>query len=218
MKNYLKTFIVFVISLTIFNTINAATDPFYSCDPVIDAWVKANKNEFSNISRTELVKFTSVEKQMAIFRSFTPQRKAQIWNDKIAAFLSEQTLNEKEIKFIVEITSAISLENLFDAKNKKTFELVTEAWEKRMKSELGWSQNKIMSFSYSWMTETELKELFTTFFLQSSSGCICNSSYWCLWINRGVCAIGGCSIGGECGFLGSKQCQGMCVTIEEPQQ
>ena len=89
--------LLFLIS---FANIGCQDETCYSCDKEINSWAKENLESLKTMNRSELVILSS-GKQRAAFRTFTPQKRKQLWLDKFKQIeslnFSKEELNHLKI-------------------------------------------------------------------------------------------------------------------------
>ncbi len=220
MKHSHKIFIsIIVLVLAIVNACEY-TDFEYSCDPIIDEYVKNNKKALSDISIDKLLSY-DVGLQRAIFSSWDYRKKHDIWIEKLYLILENENLTCLEENHIIELINHIS-ENYFlpesFTENQNTNSIFSQYWIEYAQSDLGWTDKYIALIVYRLYTNEEqlIKELSSinelrTNVLTDNEGeysCNCNSSAdFCGIMN---CGAGICNITSGCGWLWSQECNGIC--------
>jgi len=70
----------------------------YSCDDTVNEWVKENKTLIESFNRSELMQL-ELSKQRAAFRILSPEKRKEIWLDKILYVKENELSNDEKIHF-----------------------------------------------------------------------------------------------------------------------
>lgn len=202
----------------------------YSCDPVVDEWVKENKRSFQDITR-EQIGLLPMGLQKSVFLALKPEKQFQLWFEKFAIVREqwdvpvqeiidevfevfdvswyECPLTDERIEFIEKIEHEI-LTNLMDS-----IDYVINFCLLSTEDELVRLKNP-EEIDYSWISfPSEIKV--EDFSKEAPGGggssvfdCKCEWHVTCLW-SQSLCIKGGCrkTVKG-CGFGFSKPCTGTC--------
>ncbi len=92
-----KIVLLFVSLASLMISCSTDEDLAFSCDPIVDQWVKANYNELQTISRQDFISLPDESYQRATYASFSPQKQMELWETKINEALElDWTPQEKE--------------------------------------------------------------------------------------------------------------------------
>lgn len=190
----------------------------FSCDPVIDQYVKENRDELLTVSVTEFADF-DLPLQKAVYNSWDAQKKRDAWISKIKHVLSYGSFTEPEILHLQKLISHIN-SNYFDEMSiqngRESRYLFEDEWINYTADKLGWSDQYIAFLIYRLYTEqyqfndelSMLRVLSSDVATNSEGSCTCNtSSDYC---DTFYCHSGGCSTTSGCGWLWTEQCNGVC--------
>jgi len=187
----------------------------FSCDPVLNDYVSANKETLKQITISELAS-SDLAFQQAVFRSFDAVKKREIWLNKIQILLETQEYSEDAYLHITKLFDYISVgffeKDNIDSHSKENAEFASD-WIKYAKNNLGWSNKDVAFVIYRLYTKQDQfnAELNSLIKIQqkatTNSECNCNSSTdFCF----GSCNAGSCAISSACGFAWSQECNGVC--------
>lgn len=197
-------------------------DTQFSCDPVINEYVSTHQDELSLISVSELAS-SDIIFQQAVFRSFSPAKKREVWLEKIQILLNSQYYSEAECLHLIKLREHIS-EDYFTVENIETLKAERQAfsseWILFAKQNLFWTNTDISFIVYTLFTtkaqfESELEFMNS---VQSQSvdisgdpvTCGCNvDSNFC----PHSCIYSGCTITTGCGWFWTETCNGMCSSV-----
>ena len=186
----------------------------YSCDPEINDWVTGNKDDYSNISRDELVKF-AYDKQSALWVSFLPAQKAKIYQSKYKYLMELNNLSEKEKEYLTDLYRQITPTLYSSDKEGKKLTEFYEKWKNEVMDKFGWENIDVYFYAETWFTYDEFWKWVE--FKKSPSvktgkelNCDCISSAGC--IGRGLCDTNNkCKAGKKkCGAASNEDCTGLC--------
>lgn len=191
--------------------------PLYSCDPTLNEIITNHLTQYAQYTIKE-ISTTDITVQRAIFRSFEPAKKREVWIEKIKFLLENENYNTDEHAHVAKLLDQLT-ENYFDKDSIKI-----EAgkrlqffmnWKSYAINRLDWS-NKYITFVISRLyTRAEqldaeisaIKVLKQQPIADAESSCNCNSNYdYC---PGGICEQGNCSLPGCGGFMAST-CNGTC--------
>ena len=191
--------------------------PLYSCDPVINEYVTNNKEELTTLTVKDLSS-ADLQFQQAVFRSYSPEKKREIWIQKINSLLENEEYCEDEYAHIKKILNHLSSDYFTPERlnsNADQRSQFASEWINYAKKNLGWTDKQVAFVVYRIYTsqtqfELELKAL-AAIQQQSTSNsegsCDCNiSENYC----PSNCRSGKCNITSGCGWLWSGSCNGTC--------
>lgn len=227
--------IVFMLWSTMLLMTSCSVDETYSCDPIVDDWVKANYAQLQDITRGEFLSLPNVDIQRATFRAVSQQKRIELWLHKIDELLDlPWTTAEKEhldlLKVLVEANSSW-FQDREDLSSKEiqyiddNLELTMYAWADYAKNEFGWTNRMVNAMVCSFDRVPDLESLQYNLEETRSNitidpgdeppivnyNCDCNQ-------NRDECrsnttckesnCVGDNGLG--CGYLGAQKCDGEC--------
>ena len=166
MKTVRKTmFILSLLGLFIgmFSLVSCKKEKQYSCDQEIHNWAKENIDRFQEITREQLATLP-VELAQAAYRTLTPEKKFEMWNDKFDIVYSQWDAPVREM--IDEIKSHMSV-SWFDPDLGAIDRDYIDSWENIMLTEWMDSTNYYLNFC---MIHTE-KELDTLAYSSGGNEC-----------------------------------------------
>lgn len=192
----------------------------YSCDPVLNEIVTEHLQEYVSYTIQDIGN-KSFPVQQAIFRTYTPQKKREIWLGKINWLLKNENYSSKEYFHVGKLLKMLT-ENYFDPDTLKATvserEQFKTAWINYSTDSLGWTKSKIIFTAYRLYTdplkykaETEaLASLRSKAAADGENNCNCGGS--------GDCGSGlmcsdstSCSATSSgCGWFMTSGCTGIC--------
>ena len=215
----MKTFCTILFSLLMFAS--CRQDQLeYSCDPVINDYVSIHKAEFLKYAVVDLATSDPLMQQ-AIFRSFTPEKKREIWLQKIHYLLDNEPYSAAEYAHVEKLLDQLH-ENYF---SKENLELEANLrsqfasnWINYAKNSLGWS-NKYIAFVvfrvYTSQVQFDAEISALKVIRQNASAnteggtCNCNTGNdYCPSMTN--CGAGSCMITTGCGWFWTETCNGEC--------
>ena len=226
-------YITFFVALIIFGGCTKE-DRKYSCNPVVDEWVKESKGSFQGITR-EQIGLLPMGLQKSVFLALKPEKQLQLWLDKLAIVREQWGAPVQEIIDIVFETIDVSwYENpLTDERlgfvEKIEYEILTSLMDSidyvmnfcllSTEEELVKLKNP-EEIDYSWINfPPEIKiEDFSKEVPGGSGGaggsfiadCKCEWHVTCVW-SQSPCIKEGCNETEKgCGFGFVKPCTGTC--------
>ncbi|MFU8843301.1 MAG: bacteriocin fulvocin C-related protein [Bacteroidales bacterium] len=223
---------IFVISISIISlSCNKSNEEQYSCDPQVNEWTVKYKSSFLDMTREQLA-LVPIKYQGAIYETFSPEKKADFWKEKINIVLSydcEPLLKEK----IMELYSSIDVEDYdreaTEPPSGSTLDFV-ENWENYiLENQLVDSVTFVVNFctlltfdeidylinhsdkiDLSWLNGNE--ELIIDGPGGGGGGidCRCRYDIYCSIFLNVECVNGGCNKVYRCGVAGNSACNGLC--------
>lgn len=206
-----------IILLTAFAVFSCADDELkYSCDPELDKFVIENQSELKSAGITELSTYDD-DLQRAAYRSFTPEKKHEVWSEKFTVLASDEQYSEAEQVHITSLQQQLSIE-LFNPENNEAFigfmEFYT-TWENTAQNVLNWD-NSMLAFVTSSLSLYYSDFMFGTTTMSPTvpiggeecdckrSSDACPSGFYC----KEVVCNNDSSDG--CGILWLEECDGAC--------
>lgn len=193
----------------------------YSCDPVLNEIVTSHIQEYVQFTVKDLIVY-DLHAQQAIFRSYTPEKKREIWLEKIHYLLENEGYSSEEYVHVAKLLELLH-ENCFNPGTIKAEALqrtqFNASWISYAQNSLGWSEKYIAFVVYRLYTNQTQFEAETKAFLSlkrkaaadSENGdCLCNDSLFCGLGSS--CIDNGCDkISQGCGLLWKYDCVGQCL-------
>jgi hypothetical protein len=205
-----------------FTNIGCENDICYSCDTEIDAWAKNNIESLKLLSRNELVLLTS-EKQKAAFRTFTPEKRKQLWTDKLKQIKS-LNFSKKELNHLKKIEIFLTQYD-FSNELSRQEEIYLKSWFEEGQQKFNWNiyflVSGFASLDNAVLSKTEFQKEFSKEFTTLSSNlnefegqedsCDCRWDITCQLAGLGDCSDGGCEDSAfGCGFMFMQSCTNDC--------
>ncbi len=218
MKNFIKHSFLPILVFFFYCSFTFEPDPIYSCDPEINAWVKANKTTFLHFDRKDIVSFKSFEKQKAIYLSLNGEKKCAIWKEKLNIELYGKDMLKDDVLHLKKMIDFMTPSHFESVGNDLALKTFCKEWKKIAIEKLSWSEEKLIRIGYTFMTQDELLKLYNEIRLNSSgSFCNCTMTTYCVVTNQGAtCKNGGCiATGSGCGWLLLEPCTGSCGRVQE---
>jgi hypothetical protein len=199
--------------------INRSEDKKYSCDPKIDAWVKANKKHLANLSRKEVGQL-SRDSAIAVLFCMSGDHQYGLWREKIR--LVYGTLSKPEQEHFSILLHKFSSKPYENEKDRLRFNKFLSTWIEEGKTKFRWTQLKIYLMIGTLGTEEELRfGMATRSSLTTRSDTMQGESVYCnCWVDcTGVDGTQNCNHNNItcttncycCGPLGTSACNGNCV-------
>jgi hypothetical protein len=210
------------ISLVLFFLICSCRENIleYSCDPVLNEIVATHKQEYLKYAVIDIVT-QDINVQRAIFRTYDPAKKREIWLEKLNYLLKNENYSDEEYAHVSKLIDFLH-EHFFEtsyltaeAGMRKEF---VSSWISYAKKDLGWSDRYIAFVIYRLYTnqtqfDAETKALLSLQQKALADGetysCNCNQTHdYCM---TGIfCSSTGCETTGGCGDFWSETCDGNC--------
>ncbi|MDE3744086.1 bacteriocin fulvocin C-related protein [Maribacter polysaccharolyticus] len=231
----IKKISVFILMSSFFVLVSCEKEKCYSCDDDIDAWAKENVVKLSAMPITEMVKL-SLDKQKAAYRTFKPERRKNIWIDKINGIISTAKSNDEQVHLI----KVLMMINKLDFNKELTLkqEAYFFEWFDEGKVKFGWTDyfriSGFMMFDKAVNDEEEFKRRYSSDYLSHNKEIIkadnditlarlmtinvanaqseCDSR-WCLDCDfvGGYCDKGCEETEYGCGWIGLQSCDKNCT-------
>ncbi len=203
----------------------------YSCDDIVHNWTVENLKTLEGLSRSELA-LLPFEYQRAAIRAFAPEKRSEIWNEKMDLVLMQQW-DDDEYLLMKEMKNRLKPE-FFDLSNIEQTHLYLNDWSVRMFEETNMDS---LSFVISFFYIGTWEEIELLLYPDDTEGsdlkkpggqrvpdppggwgvdCDCSWDITCSLINMGTCDNDKCD-GTEsgCKLLGLYSCNYRC-TGEDP--
>ena len=119
-------------------------------------WVKQHLLEFENNNRDALAGLPWT-RQRILFSELSPEKKVQIWREKVEKVKQEGQYSSKVIQEFEDMVHLLSPSFFMDepSQQKEEFEKITEQWEVRLKTVHNLTDEEILFLLYKWVTEEE---------------------------------------------------------------
>lgn len=146
---------MFVLSfLGLFTLLSCKKEKQFSCDPEIHIWAKENFERFQDITREQLATLP-VPLAQAAYRTLTPEKKFEFWNEKLDIVYSQWDMPVREM--MDDMRSHMSV-SWFDPELGIMDKDYIKSWENTMLTEWMDSTNFFLNFCMIY-TEEELDRL-----------------------------------------------------------
>jgi hypothetical protein len=213
MKNKKIVFIIITLATCYFLEGCQKDDLLYSCDPETNDWVIENKTVYANISRAEIATF-SFDKQLGLFRSFAPEQRVRLYQEKYEYLMKLEYLSNPEKEQLSKLYALISPDIYTSKENSQKFNEFADKWVEESIMLFGWTSKDIFLYTHTWLTIEETEVMMNSLPRLKSTEveptCNCHYTIACsfgLW----SCVTGRCKIkDGGCGIFGSIDCDGIC--------
>ena len=194
----------------------------YSCDPVLNEIVTAHIDEYVKYSVTELTT-NYLPVQQAIFRTYTPEKRRELWLEKINYLLANESYTTEEYSHVYKLIGRLS-ENCFNTDTLKATAQqraqLNTAWISYAKETLGWTDRYIAFVVYRLYTKQSQFDSESALHLLESRAtadgegteidtCSCAGNE-CGY--GAMCETGNCNTVSGCGFFMTENCTGLCIT------
>lgn len=133
-----------ILCVIFFASCSSQDDLVYSCDPIINDWVKDNIQEIKTFEREQLLELSS-DYMRAAYITLEPIQAQLFWIQKFDEMLNLVFWNEKEHDHLQNMQDFISSNAMFFDKNNKTdtirdqFEIFIYRWKEYGREELNWT-------------------------------------------------------------------------------
>lgn len=228
--------LIYLITLLVIFTSCEKEQNDYSCNENVNNWVTKYKSDIVNLTRTQITSLP-INYQRGILRSLSPNRKAELWQEKLTILLENNSYNPEYRNRIIDLLSFVKAENYnfkFGEKPNEEVLQFIEEWEKDIL--LNFEQDIVLfqiqfcslytieeynfysenheNIDYSWLKgSSEIIQL-NQYNNRSPGGGSSNGTCSCSYsISCGLftdCESGGCSASWDCGVSGSSKCDGIC--------
>lgn len=194
-------------------------DIVYSCDSALDSYIKDNIVELSMSQLSDINTLSDIM-QRAVYRTFSPEKKCEIWKEKLHNILDEEEWTIDEEVHIISLLDYLS-PDVFTGDEKRLSDqyidpFFRDNWMDYGYNTLNWDVRKMVFLVSSLECTYDL-------FLKNNTGisdlsnnavaitesCSCNqSTSFCY---PGICKDTGCAeTQGGCGWLWLDDCDGDC--------
>ncbi len=212
--------VIYILLICIICGCENDSEPLFSFDPVKDSYVKNNIQELSTLEIQD-ISALSKELQRAVYRSYTPEKRYELWTERLNLILYTEEWTNEETIHIISLIDYLCPE-VFSGDDTKLIEKgidlnFSDHWMKFGYDNLLWDVNKMafvissLDISYSEFLHTVkgIKDLKKTA-KAGSETCNCNqSTSFCY---PGMCNDTGCNkTNGGCGWLWLQECNGECL-------
>ncbi|MDR0713195.1 MAG: bacteriocin fulvocin C-related protein [Bacteroidales bacterium] len=209
-------YFIFLASILLFSSCSKEALEF-SCNPEVDSWVKQNKETYAGISRTRLATEIDFDRQRALFVSFSPEQKVNIYQQKYQYLMELKSLSQEEKVYLTKLFQHVKPEIYSSESSNREFTAFADEWTNEVQNVLGWTELDVFRYTHTWFTNEEFEEWIN--YKQKSSTlkstgeeppCECYYSISCVWGFFELCEDGGCTINYNCGISSTSKCTGLC--------
>ncbi|MBA7583963.1 hypothetical protein ES708_25915 [subsurface metagenome] len=196
----------------------------FSCSPVVNEYVKSNILKFSQISIDEFLIFDTPV-QRAAFRSFSPERKFEIWSEKLKKVLYFETWTDQEAKHINDLINHLCIEYFMEGEKYDSIKIENRIfagnWIDYAINKLKWDKRKLafvvsslhISFAEYEYSLSRLRDVKAIASENTETNCDCNTGAdFCNYEPGSTCSSTGCKASSSgCGWLWMEECNGNCI-------
>jgi hypothetical protein len=190
----------------------------FSCNPELNTYIATHLDEVSQIPFQELTSSDLVFQQAA-FRSFSIEKKREVWLQKIQTLIDSKMYSDVETNHLVKLKEHLTKDYFAPNKDEQQIKQRREfaaSWISYAKNTLGWSAKDVAFVVYRLYSKqsqfdievdaiNSLAEQATT---DPELSCHCSSSTdFC---SLGVCVMDGCKSSLGCGWFWTENCDGNC--------
>jgi hypothetical protein len=187
----------------------------YSCDSEINDWVIENKTVYANVPRAEMATF-SYDKQLGLFRSFSPEQRVRLYQEKYRYLMGLESLSVPEKEQIHKIYALLLPDIYVSKENRRKFNEFADKWTEESIMLFGWSLKDVFVYTHTWLTSEEVVVMMNSLprlkSTQAEDNCNCHYTIACPGFGFDwSCVTGGCKLkDGGCGIFGTTDCDGIC--------
>ena len=191
----------------------------FSCNPDINRYIVKNFDELSQLCPSEIFK-NGIPLQRAIFNTWTPDKKREVWHTKLHNLLENHRFSNAERCHVQLLLDHIDKDYFRDLSLKSKSQersLFAQDWISFAANELGWD-NIFIAFMVFRLYDNpaqldeELSNIASlktsTNIFSESNSCSCSSS--ADFCGSAFCNSGNCNDVQGCGWLWSMTCDGLC--------
>jgi len=191
----------------------------FSCDPVLNEYISTHREEYILYTVNDLA-VTEPIVQQAIFRSFTPEKKRDIWLQKIHFLLETEPYKDAEYVHVEKLLNHLH-ENFFRKENLELEasqrSLFASEWINFAKSSLGWSDRYVAFVVFriyinqaQFDNEMSMLKTIKQKAIADSEAVPCDCHTSADFCMGSICKNGECQITTGCGWIWSQHCDGKC--------
>lgn len=210
------------------NSFNSKTDYIFlgdeeevkfSCDPLENSWAYVNRNNYQNISRSELVRYP-LTRQYTIFNTLSFSNRIRIFSEKIYLITKGENFTAQENDHLLSLIAFMKPE-YYKERYQEKVESFYNIWKIKAAILFNWSEEMSEIYAETWLTKDELdfavrKEYSTRSSANRPGGeggspdCMCRYDWYCGGISGDCSAKKQCRKVGGCGIFGTSSCKGLC--------
>ncbi|MFW5762108.1 MAG: bacteriocin fulvocin C-related protein [Cyclobacteriaceae bacterium] len=191
----------------------------YSCDPDVNQWILENKMMLAEIDRNTFAQ-VPMKKQIPLFRTFSPEQKVKLWNEKINLLIKFEYLSNDEKTHLLKLNNFLKPYHYSNQNGRDEFNLFADEWEKYARESLMWGDYELYIYSHTLLTEEEIYTLISSSEVGNRSvsppghprpDCECLYDIYCAFGLQLCDKKSGCTTTyGGCGITGNSDCTGYC--------
>lgn len=223
----MKQFFTLILFMSLFLQ-SCNNEVVYSCDEIVNEWVRENISNIRIMSRSE---WNNLEEDFKIpaYRAFTHQQRVNFWKNRFCEILKLEWSNEEKTHIELLLDFIDNNQYIFEGysmmsdNEKNVFDLFFYEWKDKAKVDFGWSDSLLFSIlaSGNTMIDTKGTLLITdnkvnSRALKPYSTCNCSrSSDWCISSSSSyICENVPCEeTTNGCGTIWVYDCNGRCGGI-----
>lgn len=212
------------IAFFILATITSCNDDIleYSCNPDVNKFVKTNILILSQIKLDEFNQMSNLL-QRATFRSYSPEKRFELWTEKLEKMLAIEPLTELEAIHIEKLINHLSIESFISNEEGDPLRIQNEIfsinWQDYALNSLKWDKARLaFVISSLFISEADYKYSLNQAKIEPKQltvpvyDCGCNTgTNFCDSYTNGNCVEGNCnSSASGCGWVWMEECNGQC--------
>jgi len=218
----MKTFIKIMVLFLVISSCNREKDLVFSCDPNINLMVHQKSAELQSLNLDQFLSM-NIEMQRATFRSYTSQKRYELWNEKLQRVINSCEWEGSKLNHLIILKEFLTPDYFKDVNNL---------------TELPHNQYFVKNWLISALTSLNMNKVELSFLVSSlyfdyrkflndltnqvdpnnpTGPCLCNvlSDFCSTPGEIKICISNGCiTAEGGCGWLWLEACNGQCVIIE----
>ncbi len=211
-----------IVFFLLFLTITSCQDELleFSCNPKVNEFVKSNILLLSQIDLDEFLSMSTLQ-QRAAYRSYSPEKRLELWTEKLEKVLFLESWTEQEALHIEDLINYLNIETFtkYEEDNLTIVgnEVYAINWQDYALRVLKWDKGRLaFVISSLYLSETDYNNSLSQVIASTSRtkdfpvyDCGCNiGTDFC---GSTTCQSSGCNLtSGGCGWLWMGNCDGEC--------
>jgi hypothetical protein len=195
----------------------------YSCNAEINEWASRNNAKLGNYNRRQLANVLGIDSQKAIYRTFTPEQKCNVWKEKLQLSIDSSNLTVAEKNHLLIAHNYLQPSYYQDSVTLAPLESWMNTWGSNAMKTFGWDSVKLFLIAETLLMPAELNRL--SDYIRTANGskpqymggggggtkdCDCRSAVGCQWFVESCDKSSGCNPKFDCGLFGTSRCLGGC--------
>lgn len=215
-----------IIALFVLSTITSCHDEMleFSCNPDVNEFVKSNIILLSQINLDEFLAM-SIPQQRAAYRSYSPEKRLELWTEKLEKILYIESWIEQEATHIEDLINYLSIETFTKYEEENPTKIGNEIfainWQDYASNILKWDKRRLVYIISSlFLSEMDYESSLSQAIANINQvddypvyDCDCNiGNDFCGSSSGRNCQDTGCnSTSSGCGWLWMEDCNGECI-------